>query len=108
MENGTLTVSFGSNIPAGNYNFQVSVEGSGKAVFAEAGQTAVQVVGAVDTVSPAAGSTNGGTVVTVTGSGFVDGQTSVTVGGSNSPCSINTIAQVCSHNSFLFLKIDLP
>ena len=43
----------------------------------------------VTSVSPTTGSTNGGTNITITGSGFIEGQTTVTL--KNSPCAVITM-----------------
>ena len=75
-------------IPAGQYNVIVYVEGQGNAMSSLATITSTM---AVNSVSPSSGSLYGGQVVTISGSGFCTEQdsTSVTFGGNS--CIVHNV-----------------
>ncbi|XP_076045156.1 fibrocystin-L-like [Oratosquilla oratoria] len=74
-------------LPAGSYAISVSVA-SGNAFVT---QGAVNVVPTVDSIFPEEGSVHGGTLITVRGTKFVAGETSVNVG--NSSCTIVSVTE---------------
>ena len=77
-----------SGLPAGNYVPVISVEGSGNAVL-DASVKTMSSSAAIISISPLQGSIHGGALLTITGTGFVDGGTNVTINGE--PCLIESI-----------------
>ncbi|KAK3107254.1 hypothetical protein FSP39_010348 [Pinctada imbricata] len=77
-------------VPVGIQNVGVTVLPHGKA---SSTATVTSTATAV-TVSPSSGSTNGGTKVTITGNGFIDGQTTVTFGGNACTVTSVTLSQI--------------
>ncbi|MPC70765.1 Fibrocystin-L [Portunus trituberculatus] len=72
-------------LPAGSYSAEVNVAGAGDALADGVTSDAVPVVASI---TPESGSTNGGAVLVVDGSGFIAGSTAVTVGGAD--CTLLT------------------
>ncbi|XP_063846340.1 fibrocystin-L-like isoform X1 [Scylla paramamosain] len=68
------------SLPAGSYSPEVAVAGAGDALASGVTSDAVPVV---SSIMPESGSTNGGAVLVVAGSGFIPGSTTVTVGGAD-------------------------
>lgn len=79
----TCTVS---GLPAGSYTVEVSLDGAGLALQDGLTPTADPVV---SSISPTSGSINGGFLLTILGSGFIDGDTSVMIG--DSPCPVKDV-----------------
>ena len=85
-----VVVTF-ADVPAGQYKIKVEVEGKGNAQSSS--DTAdMTVTGAVDSVSPAQGSTHGGQTVTIAGSGFTEGSTTVMMG--DRECRVTSVTSM--------------
>ncbi|XP_050685917.1 fibrocystin-L-like isoform X2 [Eriocheir sinensis] len=80
----TCTVS---GLPAGSYSVEASLDGAGYALSSAVTAGAVPVV---SSISPTSGSVNGGVLLTILGSGFIDGDTTVAVG--DSACVVVDVA----------------
>lgn len=78
------------NIPAGVNDLIVRVIGYGKAL----GSLSVTGNPVISSVSPSSGSTYGETEITIQGNGFVDGDTTVTIGGTACDIVSTTLAEV--------------
>ena len=74
-------------VPVGNQEVVVNVAGKGDAFFNISNTIYSEMV--IDSVTPSAGSTEGGQSVTIIGSGFVDGSTVVDIGGAE--CIIESV-----------------
>lgn len=72
-------------VPVGSQDVSVVVDGVGKATTA----IKVQSEAVLTSISPNTGSTNGGTLVTIAGNGFVTNKTTVTIGGN--ACDLKTV-----------------
>lgn len=72
----TCTVS---GLPAGSYSVEASLDGAGYALTGEVTAAAAPVV---SSITPTSGSVNGGLLLTIAGSGFIDGDTTVAIGSS--------------------------
>lgn len=72
-----------SGLPAGSYTLAVSLDGAGNALAEGVSAVATPVV---SSMTPTSGSTNGGALLAIAGSGFIPGDTAVLVGGVS--CSI--------------------
>lgn len=75
-----------SGLPAGSYSVEASLDGAGDALSSAVTADAVPVV---SSVSPTSGSVNGGVLLTILGSGFIDGDTTVAVG--DSACVVENV-----------------
>ena len=71
-----------SGLPAGSYTPVVSLDGAGNAVTTGVAAAAAPIV---SSMTPTSGSTNGGALLALAGSGFIPGDTSVLVGGVDCP-----------------------
>ncbi|AVT35937.1 IPT/TIG domain-containing protein [Plantactinospora sp. BB1] len=85
----SLTVTAPPGTPG---TVDVTVLLPGEDAVAEDGFTYQAVVPVIETVDPGQGPATGGTVVTVGGSGFVPGQTTVTICGRTIPASAVTVS----------------
>ena len=76
-----------SYVPVGDQVVIVNIPGRGNAFF----NTSNTVFSSndIDSVTPSTGSTEGGQVITILGNGFVDGDTTVSVGGA--ACNIQSV-----------------
>lgn len=72
-------------VPVGSQDVSVVVNGVGKATTT----IKVQSEAILTSISPNTGSTNGGTLVTIAGNGFVANKTTVTIGGN--ACALKTV-----------------
>lgn len=75
----TCTVS---GLPAGTYTPEVDIDGAGFALLDGASAVAEPVI---TSFSPSSGSVNGGALLTIVGSGFIDGDTTVSL------CSVESV-----------------
>ena len=78
------------NVPAGDNDVFVRVIGYGKA----SGSLIVTGTPMISGVSPSSGSTYGETVITIQGNGFVENDTTVSVGGTTCEIMSTTLAEV--------------
>ncbi|KAI8520654.1 Fibrocystin-L [Branchiostoma belcheri] len=76
-------------VRVGVKSFSVHVRGKGTA---DSSVTSVESLATIDDVTPSEGSVNGGNTVTITGNGFVPGNTAVLIGGES--CDIRNITRL--------------
>ncbi|XP_078617899.1 fibrocystin-L-like [Branchiostoma floridae x Branchiostoma japonicum] len=76
-------------VRVGVKSFSVHVQGKGKA---DSSVTSVESLATIDDVTPSEGSINGGNTVTITGNGFVAGNTVVLIDGES--CDIRNITRL--------------
>ncbi|KAK3107032.1 hypothetical protein FSP39_005622 [Pinctada imbricata] len=79
-----------TNVPAGNNVVMATIKQFG----AVSGTLSVQGQKVITDVSPAEGSTNGGTEVVVTGNGFIDSATTVSIDGTDCPVTMASLSMV--------------
>ncbi|XP_071793632.1 fibrocystin-L-like isoform X1 [Asterias amurensis] len=95
-----------SYVPVGDQVVIVNIPGRGNAFF----NTSNTVFSSkdIDSVTPSTGSTEGGQVITILGNGFVDGDTTVSVGGAACNIQSVTLSQiVCSTPAHSAGTVDL-
>ncbi|XP_054766411.2 fibrocystin-L-like [Lytechinus pictus] len=76
-------------VPVGTQDVLINVAGKGLALF-DSGNDTVESEANIFSVSPSEGSTQGGQLVNISGNGFVNGATEVTIDGSS--CDIQSIS----------------
>ncbi|XP_035687261.1 fibrocystin-L-like isoform X2 [Branchiostoma floridae] len=76
-------------VEVGTKSFSVHVQGKGNA---DSSVTSVESLATIEDVTPSEGSINGGNTVTITGNGFVAGNTVVLIGGE--PCDIIEVTRL--------------
>ncbi len=76
-------------VPVGDAPLIVNIDGAGNAVFENPSHATLYSSEVIDSVNPTSGSIEGGQEVTIVGSGFRDGDTSVEIDGSE--CIIQSI-----------------
>ncbi|XP_038070546.1 fibrocystin-L-like isoform X1 [Patiria miniata] len=75
-------------VPVGDQEMVVNIAGKGDAFFNTSNIINSAMV--IDSISPTSGSTEGGQTVTILGSGFVDGSTTVDIDGAN--CAVQSVS----------------
>ncbi|XP_078617867.1 fibrocystin-L-like isoform X2 [Branchiostoma floridae x Branchiostoma japonicum] len=83
-------------VKVGNNAFELHIEGKGNA---DSSVSTIESLAVIDSFTPTNGSTQGGMAVTITGNGFVDGDTTIKFGQSD--CTITEI-------SLLQVKCTVP
>lgn len=93
-----------TNVPVGTQDVTVVILDKGKAT------NSIQVTSSafITSVLPSTGSTHGGTELTITGNGFVDGSTSVSVDGTSCDLVDVTLSQIrCTTKSHVAGSVDV-
>ncbi|XP_070541075.1 fibrocystin-L-like [Ptychodera flava] len=92
-------------VPVGDHAVVVNRADQGDAILSNGTVTSEAVI---DSVSPSSGSINGGTVLTITGSGFHEDDTSVDIDGSDCDITSLTISEiVCTTAAHSAEAVDL-
>uniref|UniRef100_H2YG49 Uncharacterized protein n=1 Tax=Ciona savignyi TaxID=51511 RepID=H2YG49_CIOSA len=93
---------------AGNNNIIVHVAGKGNAKFTNAADSMITNPQLVDSIIPNQGSVEGGTIITISGNGFVSDGLSVSVGGNNCPVTMATFGSiVCTTAAHSAASVDV-
>ncbi|XP_046549966.1 LOW QUALITY PROTEIN: fibrocystin-L-like [Haliotis rubra] len=92
------------DVSVGNHDVEVVVAGKGTATPTVKVESSAVISG----ITPTTGSVNGGTFLTINGNGFVDGKTTVQVGGEDCVVSAVTPSQVqCDTSSHATGAVDV-
>ncbi|XP_067676837.1 fibrocystin-L-like isoform X2 [Haliotis asinina] len=92
------------DVPVGNHDVKVVVAGKGTATPTVKIESSAVISG----ITPTTGSVNGGTILSITGNGFVDGETTVQVGGEDCVVTAVTPSQIqCDTSSHAAGAVDV-